>query len=140
MTAVESFEIRPVRSASREDLILLYTEAGWWDDACRANPGFVLDVVTESACFVGAFQGNIMVGMGRALSDRVSDAYIQDVAVLRAFRGRGIGSRIIKCLIAELKKIGVDWIGLIGEPGTEPFYEKLGFKPMTGYIPLKYEG
>jgi spermidine synthase len=137
--SMDSIVIRRVSSASMEDLVRLYTEAGWWDQSCEANPGFVLRVVQNSACFAGAFEGNVMVGMGRALSDRVSDAYIQDVAVLRAYRGRGIGSGIIRFLVAALRRDGVDWIGLIGAPGTGAFYETLGFRPLGGHIPMKYE-
>ena len=77
--------------------------------------------------------------MGRALSDLASDAYIQDVVVLKPYRGKGIGKKIIQVLIKRLREKGVDWIGLIAEPGTAPFYEKLGFKPMAGHVPLKYE-
>ncbi len=78
-----------------------------------------------------------MIGMGRALSDLSSDAYIQDVVVLRDYRGRGIGRQIIRTLITCLKEHGVDWIGLIGEPGTHRFYESLGFGPMTGHTPYR---
>ncbi|HSL60885.1 MAG TPA: GNAT family N-acetyltransferase, partial [Desulfotignum sp.] len=77
------------------------------------------------------------IGMGRALSDLVSDAYIQDVTVLRAFRGKGIGTKIIRLLIAGLKDHRVDWIGLIGEPNTRVFYENLGFREMPGHVPYR---
>ena len=75
--------------------------------------------------------------MGRALSDMASDAYIQDVAVLNEFQGRGIGKKIIQTLITELQKNGVDWIGLIAQPGTSGFYENLGFQVLEGHVPLK---
>ena len=66
--------------------------------------------------------------MGRALSDNVSDAYIQDIAVSPAFRKHGIGGEIVRTIIAELRRRGVDWIALVGEPGTERFYRELGFE------------
>jgi spermidine synthase len=115
----------------------LYKDAGWWDQACERHPEFVSRVVPESALFVGAFHQKKMIGMGRALSDLVSDAYIQDVAVLRQYRGHGIGGQIIRTLITGLKEHGVDWIGLIGEPGTGRFYESLGFRPMPGHTPYR---
>lgn len=125
--------------ADTEALIRLYRDAGWWDNAWDDNHGFLEKIVNGSACFIGAFDKNLMIGMGRALSDGVSDAYIQDVAVLSSYRGRGIGKAIIQNLIRELKARGVDWIGLVGEPGTAGFYEKLGFKPMKDHIPFKLE-
>jgi len=76
------------------------------------------------------------VGMGRAISDGVSDAYIQDVTVLKELRGRGIGKGIVQTLTGFLKERGLQWIGLISEPGYERFYESLGFKVMPNYTPF----
>ena len=80
-----------------------------------------------------------MIAMGRVLSDGVSDAYIQDVAVLPDFRGRGIGGKIVTFLVEELEKRGVDWIALVGEPGTENFYKRLGFEKKAGFSLWKWK-
>ena len=76
----------------------------------------------------------------RALGDGVSDAYIQDVVVEPDRRGQGIGSELVRMLVAELRKAGVSWIGLVGAPGTERFYRKLGFSPLAGHVPMRYTG
>jgi spermidine synthase len=80
-----------------------------------------------------------MIGMGRAISDGISDAYIQDVVVLKSWRKKGIGGEIIKEIVKRLKESEIDWIALIGEPGTEKFYSGLGFKKMQSYIPMKLD-
>ena len=80
-----------------------------------------------------------MVGMGRSVSDGASDAYVQDVTVLKEFRGAGIGEKIVRMILNDLKKRGIDWIGLIAEPGTETFFRRLGFSVMAGHKPLKLE-
>ena len=126
-----------VRTAEKKALQALYKDAGWWDEKCETHPGFLDHVVENSALFVAAFCEKKMIGMGRALSDLTSDAYIQDVVVLQAYRGRGIGKKIIEKLITGLKDHGVDWIGLIGEPDTRGFYENLGFQELTGHIPYR---
>ncbi len=118
-------------------MMALYKDAGWWDAACEKHPQFLAHVVQNSALFAGAFSGKKMIGMGRALSDLVSDAYIQDVTVLQQYRGRGIGKKIIEKLILGLQGHGVDWIGLIAEPGTGSFYENMGFYKLTGHIPYR---
>lgn len=135
----EKLDIRIVRSVPPEALKTLYKDAGWWEETYGDAPDFLAAVPRDSALFAGAFYEKRLIGMGRALSDLASDAYIQDVVVLTAFRGKGIGSMIIKVLIRELKSLGVDWIGLIGEPGTRSFYQRLGFREMKDYIPLKLE-
>lgn len=114
----------------------LYRDAGWWHE--DYDTAWLADIPRGSACFAAVFDGELMVGMGRALSDNVSDAYIQDIAVLKSYRGLGIGSDIVRFLIQTLKARGVDWIALIGEPGTEKFYIPLGFQKMEQYVPMKW--
>ena len=130
-------EVRLVETADSGDIKALYEDAGWWETQYNDNQDFLKDLPRDSALFAGAFEEKKMIGMGRALSDLKSDAYIQDVAVLSPYRGQGIGSRIIRTLIKGLEARGVDWIGLIGEPGTLAFYERLGFGEMKDHIPLK---
>ena len=93
-------------------------------------------IVAGSHCFVVARREGRIIGMGRAMSDRASDAYIQDVTVLDAFRGRGVGTGIVRELIRRLEEDGIHWIGLIAERGSHPFYESLGFTIMDGAVPL----
>ena len=131
--------IKTIKSASMKDLILLYKEAGWWESSYDSQPEFLNDIVKDSALFVGAFLGKKLIGMGRALSDLASDAYIQDVTVLKEFRGKGIGKKIIQTLIEKLKENNVDWIGLIAQPGTSSFYKELGFELLKGHVPLRYK-
>ena len=128
-----SIEIR--RDVEIDAIIRLYEEAGWWRDAYDRK--FISGILTGSFCFAAAYAGDELIGMGRALSDGASDAYIQDVTVLKALRGRGVGRRVILAIINHLKAHGVDWIALVGEPGTRGFYEKLGFREMHAYIPMK---
>ena len=135
-----SFSIKIIDSASRQELIRLYKEAGWWELSYEKNLDFLNHIVEDSALFAGAFFKKKLIGMGRALSDLASDAYIQDVTVLKEFRGQGIGRKIIEALIKELKKKNVDWIGLIAEPGTASFYTEIGFDILKDHVPLRYKG
>lgn len=136
---LNGLEIKLVRTVPVDALQALYQDAGWWQDDYKISDAFLLLIPEKSALFAGAFLEKKLIGMGRALSDLCSDAYIQDIAVLSAYQKLGIGTLIVSFLIQELKKKGVDWIGLIGEPGTLPFYEKLGFRPMKDHIPFKLE-
>jgi spermidine synthase len=136
MTNFSDVEIRIITSADTAAVVRLYKSAGWWEDHYVAE-AFIPGMVKHSTCFAGAFAGGGMIGMGRAVSDNVSDAYIQDIVVLDEYRRRGIGGEIVKVLIRELKAKGIDWIGLIGEPGTEKFYERLGFETLKGFVPMK---
>lgn len=113
----------------------LYRLARWWTDP-NDNPGAVAGIVRGSHCFLVARNETTIIGMGRAISDRSSDAYIQDVTVDPAFRGQGIGSRIVTELVTRLEADGIGWIGLIAERKTHPFYQPLGFSPMADSVPM----
>ncbi|MDD3097428.1 MAG: GNAT family N-acetyltransferase [Candidatus Cloacimonetes bacterium] len=126
-----------VKSTDNSAILELYRAPGWWqmDD----NPEYlntVASIIANSFCFVIATRGEQIIGMGRAISDGCSDAYIQDVTVLESERGKGIGKGIIRTLISYLKEHNIQWIGLISEPGYEGFYTSLGFNVMQSYTPF----
>ncbi len=126
-----------VKTADPYTVLKLYRQAGWWqmDD----NPLYldmVSQIIANSFCFVIATLADEIIGMGRAISDGISDAYIQDVTVRQDLRGQGIGKGIIRTLLAHLQSHQLQWIGLISEPGYERFYEGLGFKVMPHYTPF----
>jgi ribosomal protein S18 acetylase RimI-like enzyme len=125
-----------VDSAPTEAIVALYRAGGWWRElpAWRAA---IPAMIRGSFCFLVAreAEGGI-VGMGRAISDGVSDAYIQDVVVLEALRGSGIGREIVRRVTERCVQSGISWIGLIAEPGTQAFYEPLGFRTLAGHVPM----
>lgn len=127
-----------IESPARNDiarLIELYRQAGWWTDEAD-HPSLVAGIVAGSHCFLVARQAETIIAMGRAISDRISDAYIQDVTVDPSFRRQGIGSRMVSELVARLAADGIGWIGLIAERKTHPFYRPLGFEPMADAVPM----
>jgi len=140
MTANDTIRIEIIERATPLDIIALYKDAGWWKSEYDTDTGFLGPLVQNSGCFAGAFHKETMVGMARAISDRVSDAYIQDVVVLKPFRKKGLGRRMVQLIIQHLQEKGVDWIGLVGTPGTKDFYESIGFEPMEEHIPFVYRG
>lgn len=136
----DTIDIKIIKTADAKELKQLYKEAGWWEASDEDNMDFLNKIVEQSALFAGAFYKKKLIGMGRALSDQVSDAYIQDVTVLKDYRKKGIGKKIIQVLIDGLKEKKVSWIGLVAEPGTTDFYNSLGFEMLKGHVPLKYKG
>lgn len=119
-----------------KQLTKLYQQAGWLEPSDHLD--IVKLIVSNTYAFATVTMDNEIVAMGRAISDGVSDAYIQDVYVDQNFRKRGLGKVIINTLIEHLQNNNIMWIGLIGNPGTEDFYRPLGFEPMADYIPMKY--
>lgn len=113
-----------------------YVSAGWLSP--EDDFSFLLPALKGSTLVAGAFENGTIVGSARVISDGCSDAYIQDVVVDPLYRGQGIGSKLISCLVAGLQAKGVDWIALVGEPGTEGFYQRLKWEKKTGFTLWKW--
>ena len=131
------FQIRIIKNAPASSLERIYRSVNWYDE--NFSHEAMSRICQNSTLFAGAFINDEMVGMGRLLSDGVSDGCIQDVAVLKEFQGLGIGKAIVKKLVDESLKLGIDWIQLIATPGNEKFYASLGFEVMTGHTPMLYK-
>ena len=126
--------VNPTRNHIKQ-ITALYRKEGWWSKE-EDDPDQVEGIIAGSHLFMVAKKGDEIIGMGRALSDRKSDAYIQDVTTKKEFRGQGIGTTIIGELVTRLRADGIEWIGLIAERGSHGFYTRLGFKKMPNAIPM----
>ena len=127
-------------AAEIRQITYLYRTAGWWDTEDDANHDLVRRIIAGSHCFLTAREGSSLIGMGRAVSDGVNDAYLQDVMVLPNFWHRGVGSRIVETLVERLRYDGLRWIGLIAGNQSHPFYKQLGFEEMPFSTPMLLTG
>ncbi|MGB3329883.1 MAG: GNAT family N-acetyltransferase [Thermomicrobiales bacterium] len=79
-----------------------------------------------------------VVGMGRVVGDGVAYWYIQDVAVLPAHQGAGIGQALVAALIDQIaaRTPAPAFVGLFATVEGMPLYERLGFTPgdMQGMV------
>jgi ribosomal protein S18 acetylase RimI-like enzyme len=126
-------EIRLVDSWDPREIVDLYKAGGWWKDS---DISIIAKTIAGSFAFAIAIHSGKAVGMGRVISDGVSDAYIQDLVVLPEYRGLGVGKKLVQSLIKYCSSKGLTWIALIAEPGSEGFYKEIGLKKMKGYTPM----
>jgi aralkylamine N-acetyltransferase len=132
----ETYKVQIVTELPSAEVMTLYLDGGWWKEEWGTVG--IPELIAGSFRYAAAIDANgKVIGVARAISDGVSDAYIQDVVVSNKHRKQGIGSALIKLLIFELQAAGVDWIGLIGKPGTGHFYESLNFKKLKNFIPME---
>ena len=117
------------------DVHMLYLEAGWISR--ETDPASLIPMIENSFAVCAAFDGTRLIGLMRALSDGVSDAYMLDLAVLSEYRRRGIGKALVQKLSGHLREYGIEWIVCIGAPGTEEFYRTTGLDVMTSHIPYR---
>ncbi len=133
-------EVRVVRDYPVEPIVRLYEAGGWWRE--HYDPSHVLPMIAGSyavAVAVDSATGET-VGMGRVISDGASDAYVQDVIVEPAYRGRGVGRRIVAALLERCRADGVLWVGVVAEPGSVAFWERAGFAALAGHVAMRLDG
>jgi GNAT superfamily N-acetyltransferase len=131
-------DIQLVDAWPEDEIIALYKIAGWWKDSY--DKAEIPQLIAGSFVFAVVIDKKTekAIGMGRVLSDGISDAYIQDLMILPSYRGQNIGKKLVRALIDHCFSKGILWIGLIAEPGSDQFYTTLGFKPMEHHVPMLY--
>lgn len=85
---------------SRLDLDVIHgflTRSYWAAGISRAT---VERSIEHSLCF-GAYEGERQIGFARVISDRATFAYLADVFVLASERGRGVGKRLMECIVSH---------------------------------------
>lgn len=83
----------------------------------------------NSLCF-GIFHGEALVGWARVVTDYAVIAYLADVYVLEAYRGRGLGRWLMECITAYPELQGLRrW--LLSTDDSQGLYAKYGFKPLA---------
>ena len=94
----------------------------------------IFAVGNEAEAVVGeTVVGDAIVGMARALSDNVCNAYIVDVWTDSRYRNRGIGSRLVNELC---EKVSGQHVYLYTE-NAQSFYQRLGFQRYgSGYAKI----
>ncbi len=117
-------------------IVGLYRDQGWWQPGDDQSEQLVSRLIAGSHSFVIAIEEERIVGMGRVISDGVSDAYIQDLTVRHDRRKQGIGQLILQTLLERLDTDGIRWIGLIAEPGSGNLYLRAGFREMVASVPM----
>jgi GNAT superfamily N-acetyltransferase len=138
ITVGDDIAIQLVQTWNEGEIANLYRAGGWWKEEYDQKE--LPRLIRGSFLFAVAVDAKTghAVGMGRVISDGVSDGYIQDLVVLPEYRKTGIGTQIVATLVKKCVEQGISWIGLIAEPDTEKFYLPFGFHPMEGHVPLKF--
>ena len=80
-----------------------------------------------------AWDGELLVGVARSLTDFCAACYLADLAVDRAYQRRGIGKRLVDEVQLAIGDSGV--LLLLAAPSAMGYYPKIGFQVVeNGYI------
>lgn len=104
----------------------LYEACGWTN--YTADPGMLENAVKNSLCVMGAFDGDTLIGLARAVGDGHSILYVQDLLLLPAYRRKGIGSNLLQALVMRYPRVYQTVLLTDDTPELQAFYEVNGFK------------
>lgn len=111
------------KKVDMERLRAMFDEVGWSDktgDVSRLEK-----MVRNSQIVITAWDGDLMVGFARCVTDHVFNGQINNVVVDSRYRGKCIGKELITRIINTNRQ--VTYV-LRGDPENEDFYKSLGFK------------
>jgi ribosomal protein S18 acetylase RimI-like enzyme len=94
--------------------------------------------IAGSLRVVGLYRGDQQVGFARAVSDGATVAYLADVYVLVAHRGRGLGLELVREILEGETGRDVRW--LLHTADAQALYRRLGFVEGPPAYPLMERG
>jgi GNAT superfamily N-acetyltransferase len=84
-------------------------------------------LVREADRVVGLYRGGHQAGFARVVSDRASITYLADVYVLPQYRGRGLGTELVREAVENGPHAGLRWV--LHTKDAHGLYAKFGFGP-----------
>ena len=69
----------------------------------------------------------MLIAFLNVLSDGIGDAFLVDIMVHPDFRGKRIGTEIVKQAVRDLSANGIQCIQVTFNPENEAFYKSIGF-------------
>lgn len=90
------------------------------DDAARFAA-----MLANANLVVSAWEGELLVGISRALSDFSYTTYLSDLAVRASHQRRGIGRELIRQTRAAAPQASLI---LLAAPAAERYYPRIGFR------------
>jgi N-acetylglutamate synthase-like GNAT family acetyltransferase len=115
---------------SRMDLARVHqwlSEQAYWSMGRTRQE--VIASVRQSSTY-GVLLADQQVGVGRAITDGVTFAYLCDVFVAEPYRNHHIGSWLLRCMLADLRAAGIRQV-LLATRDAHALYQRAGFHTLN---------
>ena len=110
------------------DVLELYDQVGW--AAYTKEPERLKAGLEGSLLTLAAYDGGRLMGLIRAVGDGQTIVYIQDIAVAPSHQRKGMGTALVKAMLARFGSVRQMVLMTDDTPRTNAFYTSLGFRPM----------
>jgi GNAT superfamily N-acetyltransferase len=121
-------EVRAVADPAElpfDDVLGIYESVGW--TVYTREPERIRAALAGSSFVAGAFVGERLVGLVRAISDDVTISYVQDVLVHADAQRTGAGTALMTAVGARYGHVRQHVLLTDDEPRQRAFYESLGY-------------
>jgi GNAT superfamily N-acetyltransferase len=112
---------------SRDEYFDLFATTGW-NAEYNLGPVELERVNRNSWYVVSAYDGEMLVGFGRVVTDVLMHAMIFDMIVRPDYQNQGLGTMILTRLVERCQAQGIRDIQLFCAKGKRGFYEKCSFE------------
>ena len=122
------FEISTDRTRlDLEWLVGALSERAYW--ALNRSRDTIARSIAGSTCY-GVYRGDRQVGLARVVTDGATFAWLCDVFIDEAWRGRGLGAWLIETIVAEPGLAGLRRFVLATRDAAELYRRHGGFEPL----------
>jgi ribosomal protein S18 acetylase RimI-like enzyme len=130
----ESCEIDSDKNRLDLALIHAFLVRSHW---ARGIPFAVMKKAIDHSLVFGMYRGGNQIGFARVVSDHATFAYLADVFVVEAERGKGLGKVLVETILAHPDLQGLRrW--LLGTRDAQALYRRCGFsEPPQGFVFLE---
>ncbi|GGZ34692.1 N-acetyltransferase [Echinicola pacifica] len=116
---------------STEKIIELYDNSGI--NRPTSDPGRIEMMYLNSNLVITAWDGDLLIGISRSLTDFCYACYLSDLAVSKEYQKHGIGKKLIEITQREIGEETA--LILLSAPTAMDYYPKVGFDQITnGFI------
>ena len=122
-------DIREYTNYNEGEILDLYARVGWTN--YTADPQMLRRAYADSLCVLGAFEGRKLLGVIRAVGDGASIVYVQDIIVHPDHQRKGIGTRLMREILARFADIYQIVLSTDDTEKTKAFYRSMGFSEMS---------
>jgi len=109
------------------DTVYGFLRSAYWS---AGIPRETVEKSIRHSLAAGLYDGARMIGFARVVTDYATFAYLGDVFVLEAWRGRGLATWLTRCLVGHPELQGLRrW--LLATRDAHGVYARVGFTPLA---------
>src|SRR5699024_211386 len=120
----------------KEQILALYEDVGWTSYTDETD--LLMKAIENSQKVWTLWEGEKLIGLARTIGDGATICYLQDILLLKAYQGRGLGGNLLKEIMKENKKIRQFVLLTDDTEKTKGFHKKLGLSEASDYSCLAF--